>query len=416
MIYECVKAKSLLSKPLVADSWFHINRGLNSYRGCEFGCVYCDGFSESYHVENFQTHVQVKENAPQILRKELEREGYTARSKLETETLWSFLDDEDAKRLALKTPRKQVIGVCGGVSDGYQHAEEEYRITRGNLEVLLDFEMPVFVLTKSNRVLRDLDVLTAIHNIAFSNICFTITLSDPKVKKVFEPKSSSTEERFHALRQIRSAGLFGGVMATPLIPGIGDTYENMRALARMAKDAHAEFILFGGMTLKPGRQKELFLRVVRSQFPEHHEYLTRLYAINDRYGQPDYSVKAVRSMLRGYEVCKEVGISDRSVRHRLPYEHEMNNIVLGKILDILFYQTYLLGFSRSKNRPYYDLAARLEYGVENLILLREEESLQGRLVLSDGLLITVEQIMDTGSCDRLTWIHDRIQEEIEKSK
>ncbi|MFW9933787.1 MAG: hypothetical protein ACFFDR_14215, partial [Candidatus Thorarchaeota archaeon] len=93
-------------------------------------------------MDNFQTHIRIKENAPQILRKELEKEGYTARSRLETETLWSFLDDEDAKRLALKTPRKQVIGVCGGVSDGYQHAEEEERVTRGNLEVLLDFEMP----------------------------------------------------------------------------------------------------------------------------------------------------------------------------------------------------------------------------------------------------------------------------------
>ncbi|MFW9920575.1 MAG: radical SAM protein, partial [Candidatus Thorarchaeota archaeon] len=332
MQYERVKAKSLLSKPLVADSWFHIHRGLNSYRGCEFACVYCDGYSESYHVDNFQTHIRIKENAPQILRKELEKEGYTARSRLETETLWSFLDDEDAKRLALKTPRKQVIGVCGGVSDGYQHAEEEERVTRGNLEVLLDFEMPVFVLTKSNRVLRDLDLLKSIHEVAFSNVAFSITLADPEIKKVFEPKSSSTQQRFDALREIRNTGLFGGVMGTPLIPGIGDTYENMRALAKMAKEAHAEFILFGGMTLKPGRQKELFLRVIKSQFPEHHEYLTRLYANNDKYGGPDYRVKTVRSMLRGYEVCREVGISDRSVRHRLPYEYEMNTLVLGKIL------------------------------------------------------------------------------------
>jgi len=416
MKYVQVKARSLLSKPLAADSWFHIHRGLNSYRGCEFACTYCDGFSESYHVENFQTQVEVKENAPQILRKELEKEGYTSRSKLETETLWSFLDDEDAKRLALKTPRKQVIGVCGGVSDGFQQAEEIYCVTRGNLEVLLDFEMPVFVLTKSNRVLRDLDLLKAIHKVAFSNVAFTITLADPEVKKVFEPKSSSTQERFDALKTIRNAGLYGGVMGTPLIPGIGDTYENMRTLAKMAKDAHAEFILFGGMTLKPGRQKDHFLRVVKSQFPEHHEYLTRLYANNDRYGAPDYKVKTVRSMLRGYEVCKEVGISDRSIRHKLPYEHEMNNIVLGKILDILFYQTYLLGFSRSRSRPYYDLAVRIERGVEDLNLLREEDSLQGRLVLSDELITTVEQIMDTGNCDRLAWIHERIQEEIEKSK
>lgn len=413
MKYERVEAKSLLSKPIVADSWFHINRGLNSYRGCEFACVYCDGFSESYYVDDFQTHIRIKENAPAVLRRELEKEGYTARSKLETETLWAFLDDEDAKRLAITKPRKQVIGVCGGVSDAYQQAEEEHRVTRGNLEVLLDFEMPVFVLTKSKLVLRDLDVLKAIHDVAFSNIAFTITLADPDVKRVFEPKSSASEERFDSLRRIREAGLFGGVMATPLIPGIGDTYENMTALAKAAKDAKAEFILFGGMTLKPGRQKELFLRVIKHKFPEHLDRLTSLYANNDKYGQPDYSKKQVRSMLRGYEVCKKVGISDRSVRHRIPYEHDINNLVLGKILDILFYQTYLLGLSRTANRPYCDLAARLERGVEDLHLLRDEDSLQGRLIIDSERLIDVTQIMETGKCDRLTRIHTRIEELIE---
>jgi DNA repair photolyase len=402
-----------LSKPIVADGWFHINRGLNSYRGCEFACVYCDGFSESYHVDDFQTHIRIKENAHEVLRRELEKEGYTARSKLETETLWAFLDDEDAKRLAKAKPRKQVIGVCGGVSDGYQQAEVEHRVTRSSLEVLLDFEMPVFVLTKSKLVLRDLDVLKAIHDVAFSNIVLTITLADPIVKSIFEPNSSSSEERFDSLRQIREAGLFGGVMATPLIPGIGDTYENMTALAKAAKNAKAEFILFGGMTLKPGRQKELFLRVIKHNFPEHLDRLTSLYSNNDKYGQPDHTKKSVRSMLRGYEVCKKVGISDRSVRHKIPYEHEINNLVLGSILDILFYQTYLLGFSRTENRPYYELAARLERGVEELHLLQDEGSLQKRLLIDDERLIDVIQIMETGKCDRLRRIHGRIEQLIE---
>lgn len=416
MKYERVEAKSLLSKPLVADGWFHINRGLNSYRGCEFACVYCDGFSESYYVDDFQTHIRIKENAPNVLRRELEKEGYTARSKLETETLWAFLDDEDAKRIAMTKPRKQVIGVCGGVSDGYQQAEEEHRVTRGNLEVLLDFEMPVFVLTKSKLVLRDLDVLKEIHDVAFSNIAFTITLADPDVKRVFEPKSSSSEERFDSLKQIREVGLFGGVMATPLIPGIGDTYENMTALAKAAKDAKAEFILFGGMTLKPGRQKELFLRVVKHKFPEHLDRLTSLYANNDKYGQPDYSKKQVRSMLRGYEVCRKVGISDRSVRHKIPYEHDINNLVLGKVLDILFYQTYLLGFGRSANRPYYELAAQLERGVDDLKRLRDGHCLQERLKLDNERHDDVIQIMETGACDRLRKIHEKIQQLIEEQQ
>ena len=119
MKYECVKAKSLLSKPHIADGWFHMNRSLNAYRGCEHGCVYCDGNSEYYHVDNFYSHVRIKENAADVLRKELKKLGYTSQSELETETLWSFLDEEDAKRLADKVPRRIVVGACGGVSDGF---------------------------------------------------------------------------------------------------------------------------------------------------------------------------------------------------------------------------------------------------------------------------------------------------------
>ena len=102
--------------------------------------------SEWYHVDNFTTHIRMKENAADILRMELKREGFTSTSELETETLWPFLDEEDAKRLMMNAPRKQVIGVCGGVSDGYQPAEKESKITRGVLETLLDYQMPVFVL------------------------------------------------------------------------------------------------------------------------------------------------------------------------------------------------------------------------------------------------------------------------------
>jgi hypothetical protein len=235
------------------------------------------------------------------------------------------------------------------------------------------------------------------------------------VKEVFEPKSATTAERFDALKTLRNAGLYGGVMATPMIPGIGDTYENMRALAKEAKQANAEFILFSGMTLKPGRQKDLFMRVVKRRFPDKYDYLYRLYAKDDRYGHADYTVKQVRSMLRGYEVCKEIGISDRTVRHQIPYEPDMNNRVLGAILDILFYQSYLLGFGRPKSKPLYELAARLERGCPDLVRLRDDGLLKETLLVDDGLLSTVLEIMDKGTCELMVKTHEMIQEVIEKS-
>lgn len=398
MRYEEVKAKTLLSKPIIADSWFHTNRSMNIYRGCEHGCVYCDGFCQYYRVDDFYTHIRVKVNAAEILRKELKRMGYTSQTTLETETLWPFLDPDDAVRLAMKTPRKIVIGACGGVSDSYQQAEREYKVTRKVLETLLDFQMPVMILTKSDLVLRDLDILKEIQKVAFANIVFTITLADEGKQNIFEPKSSTTSERFDALREIRKEGIHGAVMSTPIIPWIGDSVENMTALAEESKRANAEYIQFGGMTLKPGRQKEYFLRILKTHFPEEYGPFIKAYSNDHKYGIPIWKQLRVNIMRQGYEICKKIGIRDRSVRHILPSAHEINYKVLSVLLDILFYQSYMYGMSRSNSKPFYELAATLEKGVENLQQLKEDGILGKRLLLDEKMEKIVEEIMETGSC------------------
>ena len=406
MRYECVKAKTLLSKPIVADAWFHSNRSLNSYRGCEHACAYCDGMAEYYHVDNFTSHIRIKENAPKILRRELKKLGFTSQSELESETLWSFLDKDDAARLLQKFPRKIIVGVSGGVSDAYQPAEKEHKVTRQVLEVLLDFGLPAFILTKSNLVLRDLDLLKEIHERAFVNVDFSITLHDENVKKIIEPKSSTTEERFEALKEIRKAGLFGGVMGMPMIPTIGDTWENMEALAKDAKRVGAEFILFSGMTLKPGREKNYFLNVIKKNFPDHLQAIKKIYSNDNKYGQPIFKYLPVNVMLQGYAICKKVGISDRSIRHLVPHEHEINNLVLNRILDIAWRMSMLLGMSGSK--PYYQLAAKLEQGMKNLEVLRNEGSLTEVLFLDEKMTQVVEEIMDTGTCQVMKEIEDKL--------
>jgi len=402
VLYECIKAKSLLSKKeMLAEGWFHVNRSLNAYRGCEHGCVYCDGMSEYYHVDDFTTHIRVKKNAPEILRKELKKLGYSSQRELETETLWSFLPDGDAKQLAMRLPRRIVIGVCGGVSDGYQPAEKEYKITQQILETLLDFRLPATILTKSKLVLRDLDLLKELNRAAFVNAMFTITLHDDGARKIIEPRASSTPDRFAALKELRRAGIPGGVMATPILPWIGSTYENMEGLARDAKAAGAEFILFGGMTLKPGRQKEHFLSVIGKRFPEYLDKIRAIYADDNRYGIPIWRRLPINTMLVGHQICKKVGIRDRSVRHLLPSESEANYRVLGILLDIVFYQRYMLGKPWNVSRPFYELSVKLERGVENLVLLRDAGHLKERLLISDEMEGIVQQVLETGSCDYL---------------
>ncbi|MHA1857954.1 MAG: radical SAM protein [Candidatus Thorarchaeota archaeon] len=370
-----------MSQPQYADCWFHANRFLNAYRGCEFGCVYCDGRSETYHIDDFSTRVRAKINAAAVLRKELEGEGFLAASQLESESMLPFLGE--SPDTVLKERRGIVIGVSGGVSDAYQPAEAKFRITREVLETILDFRLPVFVLTKSTQVLRDLDLLKEIHRESFVNVCFTITLVDEDVRAVFEPKSAATWERFEALKEIRKNGLHGGVMAIPIIPGIGTTEDNIRGFARLTKRAGGEFIQFGGLTLKPGRQKEYFMSVVRRRFPAYHEMLTRIYENNDPYGNPIRSRLPVHLLLFAHRICSEEGIRDRSVRHRPPWESRTNHRVLSSLLGMIFVQTYVLGERYSRVEPLRNLAAAIEQGTSDLAESENQDRLADVLGLTE---------------------------------
>ena len=395
MRYERIQAKTLLSKLMYGETWFHSNRYFNSYRGCEHGCVYCDGNCQYYHIDNFYTHIRIKENAPQILRKELERAKFRSQSKMKSATLVQFLDEKDTSKVIDQGPRKLIIGVSGGVSDAYQQAEKGYEITRQVLETLYDFRMPVFILTKSDLVLRDLDLLKKMHKQAFVNVCFSITLHDEELKAIFEPKSSTTAERFAALKEIRKAGLYGGVYAYPCIPVVGDTTENMVGLAKEAKKVGAEFILFSGMTLKPGRQKEYFFNVVRRQVPEAYDLLQQIYANNHTYGHPIIELLPANPILQGRKVCQQVDIPDRSIRHMMPDEPPSNVQVLNRLLDLVYYQSMILHKPQKTWRSYLDLAVRIEKGVQNLEELRQEGILEEQLKISGSMAAEVEEAIKT---------------------
>ena len=385
MRIEEVKARSLLSKRIKADSWFHSNHSMNLYRGCQFACAYCDGMSEYYHVDDFQTHIRVKVNAQEVLRRELK--------KLEYRKTPSLLDYTD-----LKTEyKKPIIGVSGGVSDSYQQAEKEYKLTRRVLEVILEHELPIFLLTKSDVVLRDIDLLKEINRKAFANVCFSITQMDETKKQQYEPASSSTAERFRALKTLRGEGIRGGVMAMPLIPYISDSVENMQALVSEAKRSDSEFVLFGGMTLKPGRQKRHFLDAVRKYDPEKLERVKEVYANENRYGMPEWGKVPLNVMAVGHQVCRKLGVNPRSVRHRCPGEYESNHRVLQIMLDLHYWMSIFLNKQKNEWKDIHGLSVKIEEGLPDL-----EKSLeQGKLesIVGKNLYSTVAEIVETGTCD-----------------
>jgi DNA repair photolyase len=345
--------------------------------------------SDYYHIDNYQTHIRIKENAPEILHRELVKLGYT--EILRVSSLLEFSEGIYPEK------RKPIIGVSGGVSDSYQQSEKDLKLTRRVLKVLLEHELPVFLLTKSNLVLRDLDLLKEINERAFCSVCFSIAFDEEETKKKFEPKSSSIEERFNALKELRKSGIFGGVMAMPIIPYISDYIDNLRNLTKRSKDSGAEFILFAGMTMKPGKQKRHFFEGVKRNYPDKLEAIEKLFSNNDMYGHPKASVLPVDVMIIGPQICAETGMRWLSVRHDCPGEYSDNTIVLQKMLEILFLLSSTLKEPRWKWKPYYDLAIKLEQGLPDISLLVESNDSKYEVV--NVLRKDVQQIIKTRTCD-----------------
>ena len=238
-----IRAKSILIKRKHIDSWFLSRYGMNLYRGCLHNCAYCDGRAERYYVEGeFGREVCVKVNAPEILRREL----------------------DPARR------RKPLKGgyflLGGGVGDSYQPLEETYSLTRRALELMAEFGYPVQILTKSTLVRRDLDLLERINRRSRAVVSFSISSVDERISRIYEPGVPSPAERLETLKGFKARGIPCGLFLLPVIPFVTDTEQLIDRALQAALDAEVDYLIFGGMTLKQGRQSSHFL----SHLARHH--------------------------------------------------------------------------------------------------------------------------------------------------
>jgi DNA repair photolyase len=189
--------------------------GINVYRGCEHGCIYCYarpsheylGFSAGL---DFESKIMVKERAPELLRKEL------------SSPRW----------------KPEVVSMSGN-TDCYQPAERRFRITRRCLEIFLEFRNPVSIITKNHLVTRDIDLLGELAKFNAVSVAISITTLDEKLRKNMEPRTSSPKRRLAALKALREAGVPAGVMTAPMIPGLND--HEMPAILAAAGEAGALF-------------------------------------------------------------------------------------------------------------------------------------------------------------------------------
>ena len=233
--------------------------GMNLYRGCTHGCIYCDSRSKCYHMEHDFEDIEVKSNAIELLES------------------------------ALRRKRKKCMLGTGAMTDPYIPIEEELGYVRNALVLAERYGFGFTLITKSDRVLRDLDLLAAINEKTKCVVQMTLTTYDESLCRILEPHVSTTKERFQTLMRLKEAGIPTVVWLCPILPFINDTEENIRGILSYCAAAGVYGVLcFGmGVTMREGN-REYFYRQLDRFFPGMKERYRKIYG--DRYilNSPDH--------------------------------------------------------------------------------------------------------------------------------
>jgi DNA repair photolyase len=271
-----IETKSILSKLKQEDTWFGITWNMNLYRGCQHGCIYCDTRSDCYGVGDIST-ISVKRNALDLLVAELRP----------------------------KRKNRATIGT-GSMNDPYMPIEKELQMTRKALQIIANEKFPVHVITKSNLVERDADILQDISKV-YAAVSFTITSADDSLSRKIEPHAPPSSERFKAMKLLADKGIYTGVTLMPVLPFINDTIENITAIVRQAKESGASYILpMFGLTLRKG-SREYSYRALDNGFAGIREKYQARFGEQYECFSPDY--KALMNTFK--EQCTKFGIDSR---------------------------------------------------------------------------------------------------------
>lgn len=243
-----VKAKGILSA----------KNGMNLYRGCTHGCIYCDSRSKCYHMEHDFEDIEIKENSLELL--------------------------EDA----LRRKRKKCMIGTGAMTDPYIPLEMEEQKVRKSLELIYKYGFGFTVLTKSDRILRDLDLLKKINERAKCVVQMTLTTYNEELCKKIEPNVATTKRRFEVLKILRDAGIPTVVWLCPILPFINDTKENIEGILNYCIEAKVYGIICFdmGLTLREGN-REFFYAKLDELFPGMKERYIKNYGNSYELSSPD---------------------------------------------------------------------------------------------------------------------------------
>ena len=267
--------------------------GMNLYRGCTHGCIYCDARSTCYQMDHAFEDIEVKTNAAELLEK------------------------------ALKSKRKKCMIGTGAMSDPYLHLEKRLCLTRRSLELIDYYGFGLSIQTKSDLILCDLDLLKSINRKTKCVVSMTLTTYDEELCRIIEPNVCTTGRRAEVLRILKEEGIPTIVWLSPILPFINDTEENIRGILSYCRDASVYGVmLFGiGVTLRDG-DRQYFYRKLDEHFPGLRERYVKTYG--DAYEVPSPNQAELMKLLR--RVCKEQGIvcdADEIFRYLSRFEDKL---------------------------------------------------------------------------------------------
>ena len=306
--------KTAINKLKYPDGWFWCRYTINPYSGCEHACIYCDARSTRYYlqdVQDFESEVLIKTNIDKKL---------------------------DLKIKRARTMLPDVVAM-GGVNDAYQPIEIEAKNTRKILEVFTKYEYPVNLSTKSNLITRDIDLFNKIANDTWCTIAFSITTMDEDLARYLEPNSSTPEERLVALRKIKqdAPNVQVGINYMPIIPYLCDDDKSLEDVIRKSSEAGAEFILFGGLTLRDSQEAFFIKKLKSSKYKSVVQPLLDLY--HGRANFNDYNLKLNTKLL---DLCRKYNVKVRTKRW-IPKDYRKWNYKISELLLNKYYLDSIQG-------------------------------------------------------------------------
>ena len=283
-----VKAKTILSA----------RNGMNLYRGCQHGCIYCDSRSRCYGMEHPFEDIEVKENALELL------------------------------EAALRSKRKPCMIGTGSMSDPYMPLEKQLNMTRKSLELIEKYGFGATLITKSDLVLRDLPVLRRINGKTKAVVQMTLTTADEDLCRILEPNVATTARRAEVLKALQQAGIPTVVWMCPIVPFLNDTEENIRRIVNLCAGTGVKGIIhFGmGLTLREGNREYFYAQLDR-HFPGLKERYIRTYGNAYELLSPDW--RRLEQVFR--EECDRNGIwrdNDRIFRFLSEFEEKSEQLSL----------------------------------------------------------------------------------------